>query len=366
MVRFDRVTGAFPELAGRATNKFDDGVPPIVRLGKCAIRACVALGCLLLFTAVPAQEPKLRSALFGHTKEVYCVAFSRDCKTMASGGADNSIRFWDVASGKERACVEKAAVFGVDSLAFSPNGKALASGTGGNRVTPWDVATCKSTKLLNKHSEYTSHLVVFSPDGKTLASGGQCIQEIRVWDPTTGKQTATLEGHDVFGVGALAFSRDGKTLVSVGFHDAQIKHVDLATGKNTATLEISDWTPAAAFSPEGKTLATAIYIVGRINAMTEVTENRVKLWDAATGKQRASLPAASVSSVVFSRDGKTLATGSEENTIKLWDLASGKELVTLKGHTDTVSSLAFSADGKLLVSGSKDKTVKVWELGKKR
>ncbi|MEH2111468.1 MAG: WD40 repeat domain-containing protein, partial [Nostoc sp.] len=70
----------------------------------------------------------------------------------------------------------------------------------------------------------------------------------------------------------------------------------------------------------------------------------------------------SVSSVSFSPDGKTLASGSADNTIKLWNLETGKEIGTLNGHTNSVSSVSFSPDGKTLASGSDDKTIKLWNL----
>src|SRR5436305_754191 len=66
-----------------------------------------------------------------------------------------------------------------------------------------------------------------------------------------------------------------------------------------------------------------------------------------------------VSFVAFSPDGKTLASASSDKTIKLWDVATGKEQATLNGHTDGVSSVAFSPDGKTLASGSSDKTIKL-------
>jgi WD40 repeat protein len=148
-------------------------------------------------------------------------------------------------------------------------------------------------------------------------------------------------------------------------YDARVKLWDVTTGENTATLKTARWgIPAAAFSPDGKTLATAISVVESIKGRNVVTENSVKLWEVATGKEQASLEAASVSSLAFSPDGKTLATGSEDNTIRLWDVAKGKELATLKGHTDKVLSLAFSADGKMLASGSADKTIKLWDVAK--
>ncbi|MHB8954469.1 MAG: WD40 repeat domain-containing protein [Pirellulaceae bacterium] len=71
---------------------------------------------------------------------------------------------------------------------------------------------------------------------------------------------------------------------------------------------------------------------------------------------------AAVYSVVFSPDGKTLASGSEDNTIKLWDVKTGIITATLEGHTKTIWSVAFSPDGKTLASGSEDKTIKLWDV----
>jgi WD40 repeat protein len=81
-----------------------------------------------------------------------------------------------------------------------------------------------------------------------------------------------------------------------------------------------------------------------------------------------------VYSVAFSREGKTLASGSDDSTVKLWDAASGAVLQTLKGHSGSVRSVAFSPDGKTLAlepafsrdgktlaSGSDDSTVKLWD-----
>src|SRR4051794_13582589 len=70
---------------------------------------------------------------------------------------------------------------------------------------------------------------------------------------------------------------------------------------------------------------------------------------------------ARVSSVAFTPDGRTLASGSYDNTIKLWDVRTGKERATLK-HLDGVSAVTFAADGKTLASGSEDKTVKLWDV----
>src|SRR4051812_2790536 len=53
----------------------------------------------------------------------------------------------------------------------------------------------------------------------------------------------------------------------------------------------------------------------------------------------------SVNSVVFSPDGKFLASGSYDKTVRLWDLATGREIRTFRNHRKSVQSVAFSPDG---------------------
>lgn len=103
------------------------------------------------------------------------------------------------------------------------------------------------------------------------------------------------------------------------------------------------------FSKDGKLIATTGY------------DKNIILWDAATGKQLKTLKGIhSVVSLAFSPDGRTLASDYYK-AIRLWDPESGTVIKTLEGHTDSIASIAFSPDGKFIVSGSHDKTVIVWD-----
>src|SRR5438067_1359711 len=69
-----------------------------------------------------------------------------------------------------------------------------------------------------------------------------------------------------------------------------------------------------------------------------------------------------VASLAFSPDGKTLASASYDKTVILWAIKPGWPKTTLSGHTRPVYCIAFSPDGKTLASGSEDKTIKLWDV----
>jgi hypothetical protein len=69
-----------------------------------------------------------------------------------------------------------------------------------------------------------------------------------------------------------------------------------------------------------------------------------------------------VTTVAFSPDSKTVASGLLDKTIRLFDVITGKERQKLKGYDDFVSAVAFSPDGKTVASGLLDKTVRLFDL----
>jgi WD40 repeat protein/energy-coupling factor transporter ATP-binding protein EcfA2 len=114
----------------------------------------------------------------------------------------------------------------------------------------------------------------------------------------------------------------------------------------------NDSISSVSFSSDGKTLASGSW------------DNTVKLWNIEAGQEIRTLTGHNnrVNSVSFSSDGKTLASGSWDKTIKLWNTETGQEISSLTGHNSYVNSVSFSSDGKTLASGSLDNTIKLWNV----
>lgn len=133
---------------------------------------------------------QLLNTLRGHAGHVLSVSFSSDGKILASASGDNTVRLWNPATGQLLntlsghlttfiAGVEVGAVL---SVSFSPDGNTLASGGADNTIRLWNPTTGQLLSTLRGHTDWV-YSVTFSPDGNTLASGGG-DNTVRLWKLT--------------------------------------------------------------------------------------------------------------------------------------------------------------------------------------
>ena len=228
----------------------------------------------------------------------------------------------------------------INDIEYSPNGTRIAV-AGSVGIWFYDTATHHEVALLTGQATKVSS-IAFSPDGRLLASGGgdfrTSVGTVRLWDAATGEHKQTLAGHTSL-VLSVAFSPDGKTLASGC-------EVNTLRPQAAETVSLDGW---------------RIYGAG---GALHTTVGTVRLWDAVKGEHKQTLVGHTdeVRSVMFSPDGRTVASGSRDKTVRLLDAVTGEHLHTLTGHTGWVEGLAFSPDGSVLASGSDDGTVLLWDF----
>jgi len=304
------------------------------------------------------QGRMLLPPLKGHTGPIYGIAFRPDGKTLASASADRTVRLWEVKTGRLiGTLLHDDEVYG---LAIENNGKILASGGKDGTVRLWNLESRKPEGLPLVHNEAQagkSHAeflsVAFSPDGKMVASGG-LDGRIVLWDMKERKQAgkALMVNRQVF---SMAFSHDGKTIAS-GNNEGRVDLWDVGARKWLRTPSPGHFSGVygLAFSPDDTKLAT----VG-----TDRTAYIRDVVDMKARPRRLKGFAEKFLSVSFSRDGKTVVTGTSNAMIVLWDLAETHRFGnTVAMPNKAPAAVAFGANGNALISSSRKK-LNFWDLG---
>ncbi|KNG45025.1 WD40 repeat-like protein [Stemphylium lycopersici] len=299
-------------------------------------------------------------SLHGHRRGITCIKFSPDGRWLASASADCTIKIWDARTGQLEHSLE-GHLAGINTICWSLDSTILASGSDDKSIRLWDTTTgmAHPTPFIGHHNYVYS--IAFSPKGNMLVSGSY-DEAVYLWDVRAARVMRSLPAHSD-PVGGVDFVRDGTLIVSCS-HDGLIRVWDTATGQCLRTLVHEDNASVSSviFSPNGKyILAWTLDSCMRLWNYIEGKGKCVKTYQGHTNKKYSL--SGTFGTYGDERAGQEfafIASGSEDNKVVIWDVSSKNVLQRLEGHTDAVLSVHTHPTERLIASAGLDRTIRLW------
>ena len=235
----------------------------------------------------------------------------------------------------------------VNSVAVSPNGTWITSGSDDKTVAIHDLATGEHRAMLTGHVGHVKSVAI-TPDGKRILSGSSDAT-VRVWDVSSGQQIGVYQGHRRVVWSVMSFP-DGQRAVS-GSGDGTIAIWTLEGCRTLATHDVGGPVQATV-SADGHRVVSA-------------TKDELRVWDVETNECVLVLKNENTGttwSIVLSRNGRFLVSGSSDNTVRIWDLHEKRCVGVLEGHTDGVRSVGISPDEGLILTSGWSSTARIWDF----
>jgi WD40 repeat protein len=230
-------------------------------------------------------------------------------------------------------------------LALTPDGKTVLTVAGGRTVGRWDADTGRLLGEVHLPGPFAGRCWL-SPDGGVLAVPEG--DHLGLWETATGRQLRLLEAAPLH----AAFSPDGRTLATAEYdRGGYLTLWDLAGGRRRPLARVPSYANDLAFSPDGRRLIAAI------------DNHSLRAWDVDSRRQLWQNEHWA-SHLAVSPDGKTLATDnySGGRDLHLWDADSGRPILARDAGRPSSLRLAFAPDGRTLVQGTTH-DVLVWDPG---
>jgi WD40 repeat protein/serine/threonine protein kinase len=280
--------------------------------------------------------------LEGHKAAVRCVRFHPDGRMLASGSADQTIRFWDADTGAPLGTLADHSK--ASGITFSPDGRTLASANDGH-IQMWDVAERRPQAVVLERVSYVD-TIEFSPRGDLLAFTDN--HDIWLYDVKARSVRHRWHADGVL-CRSLAFAPDGQSL-AIGYENGMIALRDVVSGKERARLLTKHAIHALAFAKRSPLLAVS------------GSDGVVNFWDFQTRALVGEVAGHTgmVHSLAYSPDERTLLSAGEDGTLRSWDTATLRPQAIYRMHNHPILSVSFRADGRTFAAGASDGSVSLW------
>ena len=316
----------------------------------------------------------VRTIARSHDSPVALMAVDPTSSLVATGGADGSVKVFDIAKGfvthvfHGHGGVISALCWNVQKKSAARTVQ-LCTGCVDGKVRVWDLqggskAAAKPISILSGHAGVVRGIAI-SPDGKTLVSGAR-DQTLAIYADKDGRwerQEIRIVGERVEALGFVSptrFYTAGARGV-VRLWDVK-KEAPLAT--QAATLEEEAEEEDELSGLTDARFAAATQTIVAVTATQDMAYIHVDAAAAslALTRQLVGYNDEIVDLTVVARDERPhLAVASNNNQIRVYKLdAEDHDVTLLSGHSDMVLSVDASGDGKWLASASKDRTARVW------
>jgi WD40 repeat protein/serine/threonine protein kinase len=289
----------------------------------------------------------LRGAFLFPDAFLVSVRFDPTGETLVAGCLDGQVLLWDAANPHTHPAVFHGHEGPVMDLCFLDEGAVLVSASADGTIRTWDVASFSALDVWRGHEARVQALAV-SPDGTTVVSGGR-DHSIRLWSPETGEETGRLEGHEG-GVTYVGYASETQLVSTDGMGAI-------------AWWDLPSRTRQRVVAGDGVAIHGASLTPDRRSLLTAHADGSVRVTDLASGTTSLRLAAheGAAATVAVSPHGAIAATGSvDQQRLSLWDLASGKLLAHLEGHGKSVFDVAV-VSGSRVASASEDGTIRLWD-----